>query len=144
MASRKARLTIHQWDGVTVIDLGPMDIWDGADMALLRETLTRLIERERCHKVGVNMRHVKYIPSGFFGMLFDWHDRGIEMSLFTPQANVSRMLWFRQFFDPQLNGRFLLRSEPREAIYAVPDEPEWDDLDELPAASQPAAVPARP
>ena len=134
MASRKQRLSIHHWDNVAVIDLGGMDIWDGADMSLLRETLSNLIERDRCPAVGVNMEHVKYIPSGFFGMLFDWHDRGIEMSLFTPQANVSRMLWFRQFFDPKENGRYQLRSEPREPLF-VPDEPEWDDIEHSQIAS---------
>ena len=137
MASRKQRLSIHYWNGVTVIDLGSMDIWDGADMALLRETLTRLIDRERCREIGVNMQHVKYIPSGFFGMLFDWHDRGIQISLFTPQANVCRMLWFRQFFDPMENGRFQLRSEPREPIY-VPDEHDWEEAE---AAASAGATP---
>ncbi len=128
MASRKNRLSMHQWNGVAVIDLGSMDIWDGADMALLRETLTRLIERERMRSVGVNMAHVKYIPSGFFGMLFDWHDRGIQISLFSPQANVARMLWFRQFFEPMGDGRFELRGEPREPFY-VAEETEWEELE---------------
>lgn len=131
MASRKNRLTIHEWDGVAVIDLGTMDIWDGADMALLRETLTRLIERERRRSVGVNMRYVKYIPSGFFGMLFDWHDRGVVISLFTPQANVARMLWFRQFFDAKENGRYTLRGEPLEPICAGPEEVEWDEFEPI-------------
>lgn len=140
MASRKQRLSLHQWDGVTVIDLGNMDIWDGADMALLRETLTRLIDRERRREIGVNMAHVKYIPSGFFGMLFDWHDRGVQISLFTPQSNVARMLWFRQFFDPMENGRYQLRSEPREPLY-VPDEQEWDEAETTATAAHiPAAT----
>jgi hypothetical protein len=143
MASRKHRLSIHEWDGVTVIDLGPMDIWDGADMALLRETLTRLVDRERRRAIGVNMAHVKYIPSGFFGMLFDWHDRGVAISLFTPQANVARMLWFRQFFDPAENGRYTLRNEPREPIYTG-DDLDWEPVEDEAETMQPEVVRGRP
>ena len=71
MASKK-NLRLYTQCGVTVLDLGEMEIWDGADLALVRETLTRLIVGEKCRGVGVNMSYVKYIPSGFFGMLFDW------------------------------------------------------------------------
>ena len=99
MATKKNRMTIHHLNGVTVLDLGNMDIWDGADLALLRETLNRLVEGDRCRSVGVNMQHVKYIPSGFFGMLYDWHDHGVAIRLYTPQPNVENMLWFRQFFN---------------------------------------------
>src|SRR5690606_34762558 len=69
MASRHDRMTIHQWDGVTVLDLGDMDIWDGADLSLLRDTLTELIQEDGCRDIGVRMHQVKYVPSGFFGML---------------------------------------------------------------------------
>ncbi len=71
MIPRKDRMKLHVRDKVTVMDLGVMDIWDGADLSLLRETLASLIEVEKCRHIGVEMEHVKYIPSGFFGMLFD-------------------------------------------------------------------------
>ena len=128
MASRHDRMALHDWDGVTVLDLGEMDIWDGADLSLLRETLVRVIETERRPAVGVNMEHVKYIPSGFFGMLFDWHERGTPIFLYRPQPNVANMLWFRQFFETNGSGRFQLLSEPKYEL-AVESTSEWDTTD---------------
>ena len=127
MASkRRLRLKLHQRDGFTVLDLGEVEIWDGADLSLLRETLHRLIERERCRKVGVDMSWVKYIPSGFFGMLFDWHEQGVEIRLDTPQPHVRRMLWFRQFFDALPGDIHMLRAEPKEEL-APPVGSLWDE-----------------
>lgn len=97
MASKKF-LRLSPREKFTVLDLGDMEIWDGADMALLRESLTRLIKAEKHHSIGIDMSHVKYIPSGFFGMLFDWYESGVRIRLYSPQPNVRRMLWFSQFF----------------------------------------------
>lgn len=113
MSTRKERIQIYERDGVTVLDLGEMEIWDGADLCLLRDTLTELIEEEHCRAVGVNMSYVKYVPSGFFGMLYDWHEVGVEVSLYSPQPNVARMLWFRAFFDHLGAGRHRLHTEPK-------------------------------
>ena len=92
----------------TILNLGDMEIWDGADMALLRETLTRLIKAEKHRAIGVDMSHVKYIPSGFFGMLFDWHETGVQIRLYSPQPNVCRMLWFSRFFEALGNNSYQL------------------------------------
>ncbi len=142
MASRKERMKIHNWDGVTVLDLGEVEIWDGADLCLLRDTLINMIDKAGCRNIGVNMTYVKYIPSGFFGMLFDWHEQGVEMRLFTPQPHVAQMLWFRQFFEHETDGRYVLQSEPKELLVQH-DPAEWNDEhhawdDEIEAA--PAAM----
>lgn len=99
MASKKF-LRLSPREKFTVLDLGDMEIWDGADMALLRESLTRLVKADKHRAIGVDMSHVKYIPSGFFGMLFDWYESGVRIRLYSPQPNVRRMLWFHQFFEP--------------------------------------------
>jgi hypothetical protein len=122
-------MALHNWDGVTVLDLGAMDIWDGADLSLLRETLARLIDAEGRSAIGVNMNHVKYIPSGFFGMLFDWHERGTTIFLYSPQPNVAKMLWFRQFFEPVGDGCYELQGEPKYEL-AVESTSEWDTATE--------------
>ena len=126
MVSNKQRLKIHDWDGVAVLDMGDIEIWDGADLALLRETLIQTIEVEKCRSIGINMRWVKYIPSGFFGMLHDWHERGIAVRLYSPQPNIQMMLWFRQFCDHIAGGCFLLLSEPKQEMKLSP-QPEWDE-----------------
>lgn len=97
MASKKF-LQLVPNDSFTVLNLGDMEIWDGADMALLRESLTRLIKAEKHRRIGIDMSHVKYIPSGYFGMLFDWYETGVQIRLYSPQPNVRQMLWFNRFF----------------------------------------------
>ena len=114
--AKKHRMTIHDRDGVTVLDLGEIEIWDGADMALLRETLTRQIDVEKRRSVGVDMSFVKYIPSGFFGMLYDWHEKGILVWLYSPQPHVRNMLWFRQFFEHVNDGCHKFLSEPKQLM----------------------------
>lgn len=116
MATKRKRMNVYDESGVTVMDLGEMDIWDGADLALIRDTLTVLIQRERRRKIGVDMSHVKYIPSGYFGMLFDWKDRGVEMYLFDPQPNVRNMLWFRQFTERVADNVYRLTSVAQEEL----------------------------
>ena len=110
---RFKRMLIDVQDELHLLHLGEMEIWDGADLALLREALFKLIEHEHCRSIAIDMRFVKYIPSGFFGMLFDWHEkRGVTFSLTPPQPNVQQMLWFRRFFCLNSAGLFELHADP--------------------------------
>jgi len=116
MASKKKRMSLYDRDGYRVLDLGEIEIWDGADLALIRDTLSNLIENEKHRSIGVNLQFVKYIPSGFFGMLYDWHEKGVELCLYTPQPNVANMLWFRQFFACVTEGTYRLMDEPQQEM----------------------------
>ena len=110
-AKKRQRLNIHS-DGTTaVVGLGSIEIWDSADLALLREVLTELIDQDQFRSIGVDLETVKYIPSGFFGMLFEWYEQGIQIQLHSPQPNVEQMLWFRMFFLPHAEGHFFLCDE---------------------------------
>ena len=102
------RLNIQSDDTTAVVRLDRIEIWDGADLALLREGLSELIEKNEFRSVGVDLSAVKYIPSGFFGMLFEWYESGIEIQLHSPQPNVQQMLWFRMFFSACADGHFEL------------------------------------
>ena len=124
-AKRKQRIAIHSDGEFRVLDIGQIEIWDGADLALLRDSMTDVICKGATH-IGVEMRAVKYIPSGFFGMLHDWHERGISVRLYSPQRNVQTMLWFRQFCDHLGDGCFLILSEPKHEMKLSP-KPEWDE-----------------
>jgi len=95
-----------------------MEIWDGADMALLRESLTRLINAEKRRAIAIDMSYVKYIPSGFFGMLFDWFETGVRIRLYSPQPNVREMRWFHQFFEARGQDGFDLA--PPQAVKFEP------------------------
>jgi hypothetical protein len=68
-------------------------------LALLREAMTYLFDKEHSRSFGVDLSYVKYVPSGFFGMLFDWHERGVCVRLASPLPHVKRMLWFSRFFQ---------------------------------------------
>lgn len=105
------RLRIVSQHGTVSVGMDRIEIWDGADLALLREVLTTLIEQDGHRNVGVDLTPVKYIPSGFFGMLFEWYEQGVEVHLSNPQPNVQEMLWFRMFFQRTSDGDYLLNDE---------------------------------
>jgi hypothetical protein len=97
--ARKKRHSIDVRDGYHVVVMGDMEIWDGADLALLRETLARLVDAQNRDRMGVDLSYVKYIPSGFFGMLYDYAEKGIGIRVYDALPHVRNMLWFREFFE---------------------------------------------
>lgn len=112
MSSRKKqRLTVRTEEDFAIVALEDMEIWDGADLALLREALTNLIEQDGFRCIGVDLSSVKYIPSGFFGMLFEWYEQGLRIRLYYPQHNVAQMLWFRMFFTSEDAGAYKLSDD---------------------------------
>lgn len=100
MAERKYThgLTMTLRGPVTVLDIGKMEIWDGADLSLIRDTIFRLVNEEGIVSIGIDVSRVQHVPSGFFGMLFDWYEQGVTIRLFEPRDRVRQMLWFRKFF----------------------------------------------
>lgn len=126
MAERKNThgLKVTLRNGCRVIDIGSMEIWDGADLSLIRDTLTRLIVTQRQQSIGIDMSCVKYVPSGFFGMLFDWFEEGVTVRLFSPQPRVANMLWFKRFFESEKKDVYCLTGA--SADY---EEPACDDAE---------------
>ena len=137
--ARKKRHSIDERDGYHVVVMEDMEIWDGADLALLRETLAQLVDHDKQRCIGVDMTSVKYIPSGFFGMLYDYRERDIKVRLYCPQPHVALMLWFREFFaineEVQDQGTYdlVLRSQTSlsKAAVAASKAP-WADNPEAP------------
>lgn len=108
MAERKYThgLELNLDDHVIIMSIGDMEIWDGADLSLVRDTLYKLIMDDGANAIGVDVTHVQHVPSGFFGMLFDWYEKGIEIRLYNPRSRLRQMLWFRKFFKPMNDGVF--------------------------------------
>lgn len=125
MAERKYThgLTVTQKSSISVIGIGRMEIWDGADLSLLRDSIVQLVNEDRVSEIGVDMKYVQHVPSGFFGMLFDWHERGIRITLHSPRQRVCQMLWFRKFFARDSVERFVLHDG--EGVNEVVDEDLW-------------------
>ncbi|MGC1272465.1 MAG: hypothetical protein WBC44_02070 [Planctomycetaceae bacterium] len=138
MTTKRKRMNVYTEDDITVMDLGSMDIWDGADLALIRDTLTVLVLQEGRRRIGIDMAHVKYIPSGYFGMLFDWKERGVEVFLLDPQPAIRKMLWFRQFAEPIRGAIFRLTEEIQEELRQEGVGHWQDDLPEAEYAAMPA------
>ena len=136
--ARKKRHSIDKRDGYFVVVMGDMEIWDGADLALLREILAKLVDTEQRPAIGVDLTFVKYIPSGFFGMLYDYTDRGVSVRLYSPQTHIANMLWFREFFEPVDGEAFNLvvkaqtEHSARSALAA--SKAPWSDTEDAPIA----------
>ena len=143
MSSRKSeRLSCRVQGQTAIVSLEDMEIWDGADLSRLREILTRMIIDDGYRSVGVDLSSVKYIPSGFFGMLYEWYESGVEISLCSPRRHVAEMLWFRMFFVLESGDTY--RLSDAEVRYNTPNEQvEYhrrafmqadasDELDEIP------------
>lgn len=126
-ARRRNRLNLFNKHDAVIINLGQMEIWDGADLALVRDTLFELIAKKQHKSVGIDMSWVKYVPSGFFGMLSDWHDQGIRIILVSPQQNVREMIWCRQFFREFAPDCLLLSTPSRGEFLLIDEDDEWSD-----------------
>lgn len=124
-----------------VVDIGDMEIWDGADLSLIRDTLNQLIIKQRRRAIGIQMRSVKYVPSGFFGMLYDWHDQGITVRLFAPQPRVTGMLWFQRFFELDGKDCYVLRDNP-ESYDDLLERDDGEDTEESSLWREPATATA--
>jgi anti-anti-sigma regulatory factor len=129
MAERKSLdgLTLTRQHGTTLMALAAMEIWDGADLSLLRDGLNHVILQNGSRSVAIDMSAVKYVPSGFFGMLFDWFDQKVTIRLFAPQERVRNMLWFRQFFRHDVDAWYLLHDGLKPAERDAHEIDTWQD-----------------
>ncbi len=116
MASRRKQIQFYHLNDMVVMHLGCMDIWDGADLALIRDTLAQICSWDSHPRIGIDMSTVKHVPSGFFGTLFDWHERGVPIFFVRPLPQVRRMLWFRQFTVSGPDAVFALTTVPQEEL----------------------------
>lgn len=82
--------------GMNCIRLGMAEIWDGADLALLREVL--FDARLKLGKViGVDMSKVRSIPSGTFGLFHSVIDLGKSIILLAPTQEIRNLTGFGHF-----------------------------------------------
>lgn len=97
-----------------VLMLGKIEMWEGVELCMLRECLFQQISRDHCKSVVIDMTHVKYLMSGFFGMLCDFQEaHGVQVALTPPQPNVQKMLWFNTFFHLNAEGNFDLELQSK-------------------------------
>jgi hypothetical protein len=111
MAERKWThgLTIREDRETIVVSIGQTGVWDREDLSLLRDTLKQLICRKRLRAVGIDLQSVRFLPSGFFGTLHEWFDRGIAIRLYSPEPLVRNLVWFQRFLVAERDGCFRFR-----------------------------------
>ncbi len=144
MAERKYThgLSIRQDDRTTVIGIGDMEIWDGADLSLIRDTLISMVRGDGIESIGIDIGCVKYVPSGFFGMLFDWFDQGVQIRLYQPTERVAQMIWFRQFFAMESEGVYALHDGTKcpPVLAGEEEDVTWQTESRLGEPSRPDAT----
>jgi len=106
--------------GISLIRIGPANIWDFGDLTRIREAASRAFARG-VRQVGVDVSHVGLLPSGFMNMLCGWQEDGAEVYLFSPRPNVREMFWFQRFTEPA--GEDLWR------MACVPPPETWPEND---------------
>ncbi len=131
MAERKYThgLTLTLRGSATVLDIGKMEIWDGADLSLIRDTIFRLVNEEGVTSIGIDVSRVQHVPSGFFGMLFDWYEQGVTIGLYQPRSRVRQMLWFRKFFMKYEETVYCLHDG--ESVNEDVSEELWDAVNSI-------------
>lgn len=108
-------------DGGQVVSLPPRMIWDGADLALIRECLRHFV-RQGARDIGVDVTAVKTLPPGFFGALYDYYEAGLRVRLFNPTEELQQLLWFRGFFQQTILGEYEMRRN-QELLATVGTQP---------------------
>jgi len=105
----------------SVISIGDSQTWNGADLHLIRDTMRHLAKRDRCTRIGIDMRHVYQIESGFFGTLCEFVESGVAVRVYQPVECVRDYYWFREYLKEQTPGvyQFVIPAETRLAL----DEP---------------------
>ena len=121
---KKHRVNLRMVDDSAIIGLDVLEIWDGADLIILREALASLIEYDGHLSIGVDVSSVMHIPSGFFGMLFEWYESGVEVLLYGPGTHIRNMYWFRMFFREHPHRKDIFRLTDVDVRNHTPNQQE--------------------
>lgn len=86
----KRGCTITRQEDVDIVHMGTMEIWDGANLAALRDTVEELAETMHSRSIGIDLSFVQYLPSGFFSMLYNLHEK-VSASVSGIRSRTSRL-----------------------------------------------------
>lgn len=92
MPVANAVLRVYETGPVTVLGFGGQEILDQIDLAQCRQELLELLEQYGCRVLGFDLTGVRYVPSGFLGLLASFRRLGIEVHLYNPSDDVREVL----------------------------------------------------
>jgi len=123
MSKRFDRLKVTFVGEILVLSIRDKLAWNGSDLSLLRDALLNFADNDDRGAIGIELDGITYVPSGFFGMLYDFHDKGFAVHLFHPQEKVRNMLWFRHFFEVKQPKCYRLCLRPPRSFNEEQNEP---------------------
>jgi len=85
-------LRVYETGPVTVLGFGGQGIVDQIDLGQCRTELLELLEQHGCRVLGLDLTGVRYVPSGFLGLLASFRRQGIDVHLYNPSEDVREVL----------------------------------------------------
>lgn len=85
-------LEVYQTGPTTVVGFGGRDVLSDVNVALCRDELLELIQREQCQVVAFDLTGVRLIPSGLLGLLASLRNHNAEVHLYNPSDDVREVL----------------------------------------------------
>jgi anti-anti-sigma factor len=85
-------LQVYDVGPTTVVGFGGRDILDDMNVAVCRDELLVLIDRNDCKTLAVDLTGVRLMPSGLLGLLTSIRRRGIDVHLYNPSPDVREVL----------------------------------------------------
>lgn len=121
---RQDAVRVAYVDQYSVISIGDSQSWNGADLHLIRDVMRHLVKRDRCTRIGIDMKRVYQIESGFFGTLCEFVENGTSVRAYQPVECVREYLWFREYLKEQTPGvyQFVIPKETRLALNEPADQ----------------------
>ncbi|MAG94738.1 MAG: hypothetical protein CMJ48_13490 [Planctomycetaceae bacterium] len=92
MTTEQESLEVYESGRLTVLGFGGREILDHVSVSECRDTISGLIEKSDCEILAIDLSGVRLIPSGLLGLLTTLRQRGIEVHLYDPSADVIEVL----------------------------------------------------
>lgn len=104
-----------------LLSLDQTEIWGGPQLIRIRDEMKQRLQHPGTRSVTIDISSVKHLPSGFFGLLHDLRDHGLDVKLLGVQDPIAAMEWFRRFFEacPEAEPNYRLHRFRKDPIYIV-------------------------
>jgi anti-anti-sigma factor len=85
-------LRVYETGPLTVVGFGGAEILDQVDLVECRKEILDLLKQHESKVLAFDLSGVRYVPSGFLGLLASLKSMGIEVHLYNPSADVREVM----------------------------------------------------